>query len=152
VQACRRALAIVALRCEELHAVSADRAVRRAAADLAQVAQNALVGRGDCRVPPHLPSPSAEDLAADEVLQAPADPGKQESGGQRAAELSELSDREREILRLVATGATNSEIGRSLYLSEATIKQYVSRLMRRFERDNRTRLALLAVKWFDEQP
>lgn len=157
LRACRRALAIVGLRCEELYAVNADEAVRRVAADLTQVAQNALTGRADATVPPHLPSPSADALTADGVLQTLTDPGGTGSRGElccdRAAqppELSELSDREREILRLVATGATNAEIGRSLYLSEATIKQYVSRLMRRFERDNRTRLALLAVKWFEE--
>ncbi|MFI0453909.1 response regulator transcription factor [Actinomadura sp. 6N118] len=158
--ACRRALAIVSLRCDELHAVSTDRAVQRAAADLTQVAQNALAGRADGTLPPHLPSPLAGALTADEVPQALAGRGGPERRGEpsraTAAEppqppgLSELSDREREILRLVATGATNAEIGRSLYLSEATIKQYVSRLMRRFERDNRTRLALLAVKWFEE--
>ncbi|XVQ06756.1 response regulator transcription factor [Spirillospora sp. CA-255316] len=160
VQACRRALAIVSLRCEELHAVSTDQAVRRVAADLTQVAHNALTGRADGTIPPHPPSPSAQPLAADEVLQALGGPGGPGSRSERSRdtaaeppeppELSELSDREREILRLVATGATNAEIGRSLYLSEATIKQYVSRLMRRFERDNRTRLALLAVKWFEE--
>ncbi|WUJ12242.1 helix-turn-helix transcriptional regulator [Actinoplanes sp. NBC_00393] len=63
--------------------------------------------------------------------------------------MPELPDREREILRLVATGASNAAIARSLYLSEATVKQYVSRLMRRFDRENRTQLALLAAQWFD---
>jgi DNA-binding NarL/FixJ family response regulator len=64
--------------------------------------------------------------------------------------MPDLPDREREILRLVATGASNASIGRSLYLSEATVKQYVSRLMRRFDRDNRTQLALMAARWFDD--
>ncbi len=54
---------------------------------------------------------------------------------------ADLPDREREVPRLVATGASNAAIGRSLYLCEATVKQYVFRLMRRFERDNRTQLA-----------
>lgn len=64
-------------------------------------------------------------------------------------EVEQLSDREREVLKLVATGATNAEIARSLYLSEATVKQYVSRLMRTFGLDNRTRLALAAAPWVE---
>ncbi|PZR52442.1 hypothetical protein DNL40_11975 [Xylanimonas oleitrophica] len=63
--------------------------------------------------------------------------------------MPDLPDREREILRLVSTGASNAAIARNLYLSEATVKQYVSRLMRRFERENRTQLALLAARWFE---
>lgn len=66
--------------------------------------------------------------------------------------LDALGQREREILRELSTGATNAAIARSLYLSEATVKQYVSRLMRRFDRANRTQLALLAVTWFVESP
>jgi DNA-binding NarL/FixJ family response regulator len=64
--------------------------------------------------------------------------------------MPDLPDREREILRLVAVGASNASIARDLYLSEATVKQYVSRLMRKFDRENRTQLALMAARWFDE--
>ena len=49
----------------------------------------------------------------------------------------------------MSTGASNAAIARSLYLSEATVKQYVSRLMRRFDRENRTQLALMAARWFE---
>lgn len=59
----------------------------------------------------------------------------------------ELSDREREIARQLTTGASNAQIARELYLSEATIKGHVSRMMRRFDCDNRTQLALLATRW-----
>ena len=60
---------------------------------------------------------------------------------------SELTDREREIVRLLRTGASNAAIARDLYLSEATIKGHVSRLMRRHDCGNRTQLALLATRW-----
>jgi DNA-binding NarL/FixJ family response regulator len=42
-----------------------------------------------------------------------------------AARLDELTDREHEVLRLMARGASNSEIGRTLHVAEATVKTYV---------------------------
>ncbi|WP_328473368.1 helix-turn-helix transcriptional regulator [Actinoplanes sp. NBC_00393] len=137
----RRALAIVALRSDELAASAADGAARRAAADLRDVARRGLTG--------------ADGGSVARIEVHPAGIVSEKAGaaatGERTRETSmpELPDREREILRLVATGASNAAIARSLYLSEATVKQYVSRLMRRFDRENRTQLALLAAQWFD---
>lgn len=54
----------------------------------------------------------------------------------------DLTEREREVLHLVAEGATNGDIADRLYLSEATIKGYVSRLMTKCQCTNRTQLAL----------
>jgi two-component system response regulator DesR len=48
-----------------------------------------------------------------------------------------LSEREREVLELVATGATNSEIGRRLFLSRHTVKEHTSALYRKLEVRNR---------------
>jgi DNA-binding NarL/FixJ family response regulator len=42
-----------------------------------------------------------------------------------AARLEALSDREREVLRLIAGGATNGEIAAMLYLAEATVKTHI---------------------------
>jgi DNA-binding NarL/FixJ family response regulator len=50
---------------------------------------------------------------------------------------SALSEREQDILRLVATGATNREIGRSLYLSPNTVKQHASGAYRKLGARNR---------------
>jgi DNA-binding NarL/FixJ family response regulator len=136
LQAARRALAIVALRSDELVASTPDTAARRAAADLREVARRGLTGEGTDTVA-HI-----EVRPATPAAEAPAE----------RAPMPHLPEREREILRLVATGASNAAIGRSLYLSEATVKQYVSRLMRRFERENRTQLALMAARWFDQHP
>jgi DNA-binding CsgD family transcriptional regulator len=138
-EAARRALAVVALRCDELAASSGEESVRRAAADLRDVAGRGLDGTatGD------------GGLARIELHVVPARPERADVA-RKESPPADLPDREREILRLVATGASNAAIGRSLYLSEATVKQYVSRLMRRFERGNRTQLALMAARWFDE--
>ncbi|WP_133116406.1 helix-turn-helix transcriptional regulator [Amycolatopsis antarctica] len=141
LDAARRALAIVALRSDELEASAEDPATRRVAADLREVAGRALTGKpagtgSVARIEIH--APGAGEAPAASVAAPPATP-----------ELPELPDREREVLRLVATGASNAAIGRSLYLSEATVKQYVSKLMRRFGRGNRTELAIMASRWFD---
>jgi DNA-binding NarL/FixJ family response regulator len=58
--------------------------------------------------------------------------------------VADLSDREREVLRLLGTGNSNAELARSLYLSEATIKTHVSRLLTKLNLDNRTQAAILA--------
>src|SRR3954447_17764048 len=63
----------------------------------------------------------------------------------------ELTDREREVLELMASGATNREIAGSLYLSPNTVKEHTSGLFRKLDVRNRTeavqraqRLGLLA--------
>ncbi|WP_433063193.1 response regulator [Dactylosporangium sp. CS-033363] len=58
--------------------------------------------------------------------------------------LDGLTDREREVLEGLGAGRSNLQIARHLHLSEATVKGYVSRLMAKLARDNRTALALLA--------
>ena len=55
-----------------------------------------------------------------------------------------LSDREREVLALLGTGAPNAELARRLFVSEATVKTYVSRLLTKLDLANRTQAAILA--------
>jgi DNA-binding NarL/FixJ family response regulator len=55
-----------------------------------------------------------------------------------------LSEREREVLRLLATGEPNADLARRLFVSEATVKTYVSRLLAKLELANRTQAAILA--------
>ena len=140
LDAARRALAIVALRSDELVTSTDDVSARRTAADLRDVARRALTG----------PGAAEHSVARIEVHPATTTTSSQRPpAGEAVTPMPDLPDREREILRLVATGASNASIGRSLYLSEATVKQYVSRLMRKFDRENRTQLALMAARWFD---
>jgi DNA-binding NarL/FixJ family response regulator len=55
-----------------------------------------------------------------------------------------LTEREREVLALIACGASNPEIARELYLSVDTIKTHVRNLFRKLDVPNRTRAALAA--------
>jgi DNA-binding NarL/FixJ family response regulator len=55
-----------------------------------------------------------------------------------------LSDREREVLQLLGSGESNAELAQRLYVSEATVKTYVSRLLTKLDLANRTQAAILA--------
>jgi len=58
--------------------------------------------------------------------------------------IHELSDREREVLQLLGTGESNAELAKRLFVSEATVKTYVSRLLTKIDLANRTQAAILA--------
>jgi two-component system, NarL family, nitrate/nitrite response regulator NarL len=60
--------------------------------------------------------------------------------------LQELSDREREILALIGTGLTNREIGEKIFLSEKTIKHYVTNILNKLQVRSRVEAALLATR------
>ncbi|WP_438855435.1 response regulator [Agromyces sp. M3QZ16-3] len=57
-----------------------------------------------------------------------------------------LTDREIEIVRLVARGRSNAEIGAALFLSESTVKTYVSRLLAKLGAHDRVQIAILAYE------
>ncbi len=57
-----------------------------------------------------------------------------------------LTDRERDVLALVANGHTNIEIGARLFLSRHTVKEYLSGAMRKLEVSNRVAAALEATR------
>jgi DNA-binding NarL/FixJ family response regulator len=66
--------------------------------------------------------------------------------GVLSAPFTDLTERELEVLALVARGRSNSEIGAALFLSEATVKTYVSRLLKRLNPRDRVQLAVLAYE------
>lgn len=63
--------------------------------------------------------------------------------------LSLLSAREWEVARLVATGFGNREIARRLYITEGTVKNHVTALLRKLDMPDRTRLALYLSRQSD---
>lgn len=64
-------------------------------------------------------------------------------------EFAQLTHREREVLRLIASGANNREIAQALYLSENTVKNYVTSILSRLNLRDRTQAALLAHSLFN---
>lgn len=60
--------------------------------------------------------------------------------------ISQLSEREREVLRLLASGLGNSEIAKTLFLSEGTVKNYVSMIFSKLGVTDRTQAAILAIR------
>lgn len=58
--------------------------------------------------------------------------------------ISDLSKREEQILRLVAQGRSNKEIGRELDLQEKTVKHYMTNILQKLQVRNRVEAALLA--------
>jgi DNA-binding NarL/FixJ family response regulator len=61
-----------------------------------------------------------------------------------AERLALLSEREREVLVLLAQGLSNATISERLWITEATVKTHVSRLLTKLDCDNRVQAALLA--------
>jgi DNA-binding NarL/FixJ family response regulator len=60
--------------------------------------------------------------------------------------ISQLSEREREVLQLLANGLGNSEIAQRLFLSEGTVKNYVSVIFSKLGVTDRTQAAVLAIR------
>jgi DNA-binding NarL/FixJ family response regulator len=57
-----------------------------------------------------------------------------------------LSDRELEVLRLVADGRTNQEIGEALYIGPSTARNHISSILMKLQVDNRVQAAVRAVR------
>jgi DNA-binding NarL/FixJ family response regulator len=89
-------------------------------------------------------SPRVTRRLLEEYAQAPA-----LSAGQRAdryPQLSSLTERESEVLTAVARGLSNSEIAATLYVSEATVKSHVGRILAKLGLRDRVQVVVLAYE------
>jgi DNA-binding NarL/FixJ family response regulator len=104
--------------------------------------------------PPSRLADAVRTVAAGDALLAPSITrrvieefvSRPRTGDGRPERLSELTDRETEVLRLIARGRSNSEIAQSLFLSEATIKTHVNRVLTKLGLRDRTQAAVLAYE------
>jgi DNA-binding NarL/FixJ family response regulator len=103
-------------------------------ADLLQAVR--IVARGDALLSPSVTRRLITDLASRPAGPPPA-AGKL---------LAVLTDREREVLALVATGLSNDEIATRLYLSPLTAKTHVSRIMTKLGARDRAQLVVLGYE------
>lgn len=65
----------------------------------------------------------------------------------QSSPLDVLSEREREVLVLLAQGTANRDIAAQLYITEGTVKNHVSSILAKLQADNRTRAADMARRY-----
>ena len=76
------------------------------------------------------------------LAQVAQNPAQQES-----TLAAELSERELEVLKLLAQGLTNAEIAERLFLTRGTVRNYVSATLSKLDVDDRTQAAILAIRY-----
>ena len=79
-----------------------------------------------------------------QLLSHVSDPQGARRRAQAGALLARLSERERQVAVAIGQGKSNADIGAGLYLSVATVKAHVSRLLTKLEATNRVQVALIA--------
>ena len=94
-----------------------------------------IVAAGDSLLDPMITRRLVEHFLA----QPSTDPKLQEP-------LDTLTDREKEILKLLARGLSNAEMGEQLFLSETTVKSYVTRLLGKLDVRTRVQAVVLAYE------
>ncbi|GAB3065578.1 response regulator transcription factor [Intrasporangium mesophilum] len=98
-----------------------------------------VIARGDSLLGPT----ATRQLIEEFVRRGTSEPGVPTAVPQS---LGALTDREREVLGLVARGLSNREIGEALFVSAATVKTHVSRLLMKLDARDRTQLVVLAYE------
>ncbi len=93
------------------------------------------VHRGEARLHPDI----ARKLMAQVAQQAA--PGREAQ-----APDADLTEREREVMRLVAEGCSNHDIAQRLFISDRTVKTHVSNILSKLNLQDRTQLAIYALK------
>jgi DNA-binding NarL/FixJ family response regulator len=92
----------------------------------------------------HAGEPFIQPSIASKLLMGVGRKGRAATGQNTSLLYEELSSREVEVLKLLASGASNREIAERLTLAEGTIKNHVSNILSKLHAENRTQAANLA--------
>jgi DNA-binding NarL/FixJ family response regulator len=96
-----------------------------------------VVAAGDALISPKITRRLIEEFA-----RRPGAAG----GADRSELLAQLTDREREVLETVARGRSNAEIAEALFVSHATVKTHISRLLMKLGARDRAQLVMIAYE------
>ena len=94
-----------------------------------------IVANGDALLAPSVTQALIDEIARQPVLDASSYPG-----------VESLTERELEVLRLMASGQSNGEVASSLYLGEATIKTHVGRILAKLNARDRVQAVVVAYE------
>lgn len=97
------------------------------------------VHRGDAVIAPSSTRRLLEHLVT-------ALPAEQQADGAAAEALASLTEREREVLVLMARGRSNTEIGEDLFVAEATVKTHVGRILAKLGARDRVQAVVVAYE------
>jgi RNA polymerase sigma factor (sigma-70 family) len=100
-----------------------------------------IVSRGDALLDPAITRAVIEEFAR-----------KPSTRRELAARLDELTEREREVFRLVARGLSNAEIARELVVSEGTVKTHVARVLLKLGLRDRVQAVVYAYESGEAEP
>lgn len=89
--------------------------------------------RGEARLHPEIARKLMEQVA-------------RQSGSSRQPPVDSLTEREGDVIRLVARGCSNQAIAEELFISEKTVKTHVSNMLAKLQLEDRTQLAIYAIK------
>jgi DNA-binding NarL/FixJ family response regulator len=95
----------------------------------------AAASRGDALLSPSVAARLLERVRESPVRQAVLDPAR-----------ASLTEREIDVLRLLASGMDNAEIGRTLFISPSTVKNHISSILLKLQIENRIQAAVYAVR------
>jgi DNA-binding NarL/FixJ family response regulator len=96
-----------------------------------------IVAAGDALIAPKITRRLIEEFANR------PDPGATAAADAR---LEQLTEREREVFEVVARGLSNAEIAAALFVSHATVKTHISRLLMKLEARDRAQLVMIAYE------
>lgn len=102
--------------------------------------QEIVAGIGAAARGDSLLSPSVAAKLLERVREQPARPSVPDPAS------ASLTDREIEVLKLLASGMDNAEIGRTLFISPSTVKNHISSILLKLQIENRIQAAVYAVR------